>query len=113
MVLGDPPHPKQITFAGGRFLFDDHRDMPDTMVISYQFDDMVMTMENGTFTSYMDKIAQDVREGDLFPFWPQCSTRIEIYGTDAVMYVGWHGGGWQVFTKAKTQSRPGELVAQA
>ena len=29
MILNDPPHPKAITFTGGRFLFDDHRDMPD------------------------------------------------------------------------------------
>ena len=28
------------------------------------------------------------------------------------MYVGRHGGGWQVFGRAKQQSRPGELVAQ-
>lgn len=112
MVLGDPPHPKTIAFTGGRFLFDDHREMPDTMVISYQFDDMVMTMENTTFTSYMDKIAPDIRESDdLHPFWPQCATRIEIYGTDALMYLGRHGGGWQVYGKAKTQSRPSDLIA--
>jgi hypothetical protein len=28
------------------------------------------------------------------------------------MYVGVHGGGWQVFGRAKRPSRPGELVAQ-
>src|SRR5262249_27491806 len=36
----------------------------------------------------------------------------EIYGTKGLMYVGRHGGGWQVFGRAKQQSRPGELVDQ-
>ncbi len=113
MVLGDPGHPKAITFAGGRYLYDDHQEMPDTMVISYEFDNMVMTMENGNFTPYMDKIAMDIRESlTEYPYWPQCATRIEIYGTEGLMYLGRHGGGWQVFGKAKTQSRPAPLIAQ-
>jgi hypothetical protein len=40
---------------------------------------------------------------ELFPYWPQCATRIEIYGSEGVMYVGRHGGGWQVFTRPKLQ----------
>ncbi len=53
-----------------------------------------------------------MRTGDLFPYWPQCATRIELYGSKGLMYVGRHGGGWQVFGKAPRQSRPGELIVQ-
>ena len=45
----------------------------------------------------MKKSAQDVRYGDKFPHWPQNATRTEIYGTKRMMYLGRHGGGWQVF----------------
>ena len=112
MVLGDPPIPKAVNCFAGRLMYDDHREIPDIMEISFEFDGMVMTMENGTYTPYMDKIAQDVRDNDLFPNWPQCATRIEIYGSEGLMYLGRHGGGWQVFGRSKTQSRPGELIAQ-
>lgn len=112
MVLGDPLWPKAITFAGGRYLYDDHQEMPDTMVMTYEYDNFVMTMENGNFTPYMDKIAWDIRESlTEYPYWPQCATRIEIYGTEGLMYLGRHGGGWQVYGKAKVQSRPTPIIA--
>ena len=45
----------------------------------------------------MKKIATHIRDGDLFPDWQFCATKIEILGTKAFMYLGRHGGGWQVF----------------
>jgi len=32
-----------------------------------------------------------------FPDWRTNADRIEIYGTDGMMFLGRHGGGWQVF----------------
>ena len=55
-----------------------------------------MTMECTNFPPYMSKSGGDVRGGDNFPDWRQNATRIEIYGTKRMMYVGRHGGGWQV-----------------
>ncbi len=49
------------------------------------------------FTPYNKKSQPDIRFGDKFPYWPQNATRIEIYGTKRMMYVGRMGGGWQVF----------------
>jgi hypothetical protein len=60
----------------------------------------------------MHKIAIDIRQSDNFPFWPSCATRVEVYGSKGLMYIGVHGGGWQVFGEAKQQSRPYELIAQ-
>jgi Oxidoreductase family, C-terminal alpha/beta domain len=96
----------------GAQYFKGDQDAPDTQVVAYEFDGLTMTFELTLWTPYMDKIAPDVRAGDLFPYWPQCATRVELYGTKGVMYMGRHGGGWQVFGASKKQSRPGELIAQ-
>jgi predicted dehydrogenase len=112
MLLGDPQFSGRVHATGGRFAFDDDQEVPDTQVVAYEFPKMVLTFELTGYPPYMDKIATDIRNGDLFPYWPQCATRIEIYGTKGVMYVGQHGGGWQVFGRPKQQSRPGELVDQ-
>jgi hypothetical protein len=46
---------------------------------------------------YMKKISQEIRNNDLFPDWQFCATRIEILGTKGFMYLGRHGGGWQIY----------------
>ena len=45
----------------------------------------------------MVKIPTEVRESTTeFPDWyPFIGTRIEIYGSDGMMILGRHGGGWQ------------------
>jgi predicted dehydrogenase len=113
MLLGDPPLPRAVYGLGGRYAFQDDQEVPDTQVAVYELPKLVLTFELTGYPPYMDKIAQDVRDGDLFPYWPQCATRIELYGSKGLMYVGRHGGGWQVFGKAPRPSRPGELIAQA
>jgi hypothetical protein len=104
-------YPISVVAKGGQY-FKGDQETPDTQVVTYEFDGLTMTFELTLWTPYMDKIAGDVRAGDLFPYWPQCATRIEVYGTRSVMYMGRHGGGWQVFGAAKKPSRPGELIAQ-
>ena len=42
-----------------------------------------------------------LRNGDIFPHWPQSATRIELYGEKGMMCVGRMGGGWQVFVRTK------------
>jgi len=65
-----------------------------------------MTIENTQYARYMAKIPGSIRAADTFPLWPQCATRIELYGTTQQMVLGRHGGGWQVFTSG------GKVVAQ-
>lgn len=107
-------YPKAVYATGGKFAFpDSDAEVPDTQVAVFEFDRLVVTFELTQYAPYMDKIATRVRYSDTFPYWPQCATRIELYGTKGLMVVGRHGGGWQVFDKAKEQSGPGEVVAQA
>ena len=97
-------YPKTVYSVGGRFNSQGAAETPDTQIAVWECDNMVVTFEMTLYTPYMLKISPLIREAtDKFPYWPQCATRIEIYGTEGVMYVGRHGGGWQVFTRPKLQ----------
>jgi len=96
MVVGDPDEPKSTFCAGGRVLYDDKRDIPDNQTITYDFGTFPMTVEASTYGEYMSKASPEIRYGNLFPNWPFNSDRMEIYGTEGMMYLGRHGAGWQV-----------------
>jgi predicted dehydrogenase len=99
MVLGDPDNPKSSFCAGGRVLYDDARDIPDNQTITYDFGEFPMTVEASIYGEYMSKAPPEIRYGDKFPNWPFNSDRMEIYGTEGMMYLGRHGAGWQVLGK--------------
>lgn len=99
MVMGDPDHPRSSFCAGGRVLFDDTREIPDNQTITYDFGEFPMTMEASIYGNYLTKVSPEVRFSDSFPNWPFNSTRMEIYGTGGMMYLGRHGAGWQVLGK--------------
>lgn len=96
-VMGDPPSPKTVTHTGGIVALRDGRDTPDTQYATYEYDEFTLLFQGALWSPYMKKIPQYIRDGDLFPDWPFCATKIEILGTKAFMYLGRHGGGWQVF----------------
>ena len=90
--------PRQVHASGGNMVFKDDREVPDLQVVTFDFDDLVMTFELTQYTPYMRKTNGQIRGGQAFPYWPQNSTRIELYGTKRLMTLGRHGGGWQIFT---------------
>jgi predicted dehydrogenase len=93
-------HPKSVFSTGGRFHTTGAAETPDTQVATYDFDTMLVTFEMTLYTPYMLKIAPQIRQSlTEYPYWPQCATRIEIYGDRGLMIVGRHGGGWQVFDR--------------
>jgi predicted dehydrogenase len=96
MVIGDPPHPKAVHCVGGRLAHDDPCEIPDVQAVTYDYGEFTVTADVTSFPPYMKKSPGDVRFGDKFPYWPQNATRTEIYGTKRMMYLGRHGGGWQV-----------------
>ncbi len=103
-------YPKSVFSTGGRFNSKGAAETPDTQIATFDFDHLVMTFEETLYTPYMIKTDMDVRNGDIFPYWPQNTERIEIYGEQGVMYVGRHGVGWQVFGRQK--NREPVIVAQ-
>lgn len=95
-------YPKTVHSTGGRFHQQGAAETPDTQVAVFNFGDLVLSFELTLWTPYMLKIAPVIRQSDTeFPYWLQCATRIEIYGSEGLMIVGRHGGGWQVFTRPK------------
>ncbi len=96
LAMGDPGHPASVYCTGGNVGFHSQKETPEFLNITYQFPNFSMTCESGSCTPYMTKEGREVRYGSKWPYWPQNSTRIEIYGTERIMYLGRHGVGWQV-----------------
>lgn len=108
--LTNKVYPKSVYSTGGRWAEEGAFETPDTQVVSYEFDDMVMVFEMTLNTPYMIVADQELRDGDIFPHWPQNASRIEIFGTKGLMVLGRHGMGWQVFGRPK--SRRPVVIAQ-
>jgi len=107
MVLGDPGHPKSVYGWGGNNAWGSERETPEFQSINYDFGEFTLTCESGNATNYIKKTPVPIRKSNSqFPDWAQNATRTEIYGTEGMMYLGRHGGGWQVFGK------DGEVLAQ-
>ncbi|KAB2815323.1 MAG: Gfo/Idh/MocA family oxidoreductase, partial [Paludibacter sp.] len=87
LVLDNPGFPKSVYCAGGRYFFNDHREVPDYQMATFDYGNFVLTLQAGTCTPYMAKSSPEVRFGDSFPDWTQNATRIEILGTKRMMYV--------------------------
>jgi predicted dehydrogenase len=97
MVLGDPGHPRIIYGWGGNNAWGSSREVPEIQTVTYDFDKFALTCVSGNATNYMKKTPQNIRmDPTLFPDWRTNATRTEIYGTEGLMYLGRHGGGWQV-----------------
>lgn len=97
LVLGDPPHPKSVHATGGNRPWGSEKETPEFLSISFEYENYVLTCESGNATSYMKKTPSNIRQDPkLFPDWRTNATRTEIYGTEGLMYLGRHGGGWQV-----------------
>jgi predicted dehydrogenase len=99
LALGDPGLPQAVFCAGGRVIFNDKREIPDNQTVAFDMGEYVISLESSQYGNYLYKTPQDVRFSDKFPEWSTNSTRIEIYGTEGMMFLGRHGGGWQVFGK--------------
>jgi len=88
-----------VASSGGNYAFKDDNETPDTQTATFDFGDCQLHFAQIEYGNYMLKEDPTVRAGELFPLWQQYSTRIELYGTKGVMFLGRHGGGWQVFTR--------------
>ena len=96
-------YPESIFSTGGRFHASGDAETPDTQLAVFKFSNMLMAYEQTLHTPYMLRNDPGIRNGDIFPHWPQNYTRIEIYGERGVMYIGRMGGGWQVYVRPKSR----------
>jgi predicted dehydrogenase len=97
LVIGNPLHPKSVYGWGGNHVFGGTCETPEFQSIVYDFGEFTLSCDNASATNYMTKTPGNIRrDKNLFPNWRNNSTRTEIYGTEGLMYLGRHGGGWQV-----------------
>jgi predicted dehydrogenase len=94
-------YPSSAYCVGGVFNTEGALETPDTQSAVFEFPKMLMTYDQTLYTPYMLESDDGIRNGDIFPYWPQNATRIELYGDRGVMYVGRMGGGWQVYIRPK------------
>jgi len=103
MLMGNPGMPKSVSCDGGRIHHKgDDGEIPDVQILSFDFDNFVMTFELTGYPPYMRKTTGTIRRSDKFPYWMKNATRVELYGSKYMMTIGRLGGGWQVTT---TQGR--------
>jgi predicted dehydrogenase len=105
-VLGNPSHPRSVLCVGGNYGFESQREAPELQAITWDFGKFAMTCDSGNSTNHLRKSNGEERYGKKWPHWPSNAERIEIYGTDRLMYLGRHGIGWQVV------EADGKLVAE-
>ena len=100
--------PKAVHNSAGLYSGRANWEVPDTQVMVWEFDDMLMTLNGSTMTPYCKKAQFEFFKShwgpnqideNQFPEWMFNATRFEVYGTDAMMIFGRHGGGYQVYGK--------------
>jgi predicted dehydrogenase len=93
--------PKSVHHTGGKLFFKDIAETPDTSMVTYAYGGLTLVFQQAWWTPYMVNLANNVRESmTQFPDWyPFNGTRTEIYGSDGMMILGRHGGGWQHFDR--------------
>jgi predicted dehydrogenase len=106
-------YPKAVVSGGGINFFKDDQETPDTHTVTWEYDDgLTMAFEQVLWAPYMQKTPLETRDTDGIPNWPFNGTRIEIYGTNQIMFLGRHGDGFQVFDKdgKSVVERPGRFT---
>jgi predicted dehydrogenase len=96
-------YPSTVYCTGGRFGAQGDAETPNTQMAVFEFPQLLLTYEQTLSTPYMLRSDPGIRNGDLFPHWPQNATRIELYGDRGMMCVGRMGGGWQVYVRPKSR----------
>ena len=72
-----------------------------SMLVTFDWGEYLMQVDQIMGVPYMLETDMVARQSDIFPYWPQNSTRVEIYGQNALMIIGRLGAGWQVFVRTK------------
>jgi predicted dehydrogenase len=96
-------YPLSVTAHGARYDTSGGNETPDTLVATYDFGKLLLEFELTLNTPYMARLSAAVREGDTYPLWPQTASRVEIYGSDGVMYLAPYGAGWQIFGRPRRE----------
>jgi len=89
--------PRSVRATGGLYYPDANAELPDTLIATYEYEDLTLVFELTWWTPNMIKTSWEIRDSDQFPQWDFNGTKVEVYGSDGKMVIGRHGGGWQVW----------------
>ncbi|MGD9635454.1 MAG: Gfo/Idh/MocA family protein [Pirellulales bacterium] len=104
MALDITELPKSV-YSSGQKRAGSIAEVPDTLVTTFEFANkpFPMVFQQTLRGDYMVKADDGIRNGDIFPYWPQNGERIEIFGTKGMMLLGRHGSGFQVFVRPQNR----------
>jgi predicted dehydrogenase len=89
--------PKAAHCSGGVFAQKDGREIPDTFVATWEYDDVLFHLQASQNAPYKSSsLGTGIGTTDEMPDWLFSGVSLEVYGTDGMMFCGRHGGGWTV-----------------
>lgn len=89
--------PKTAANSGGVFHYKDGREWPDTQITTYEYPDLTLIIQSTLWADSIQETPSVIRDGDQYPNWLMNGTKIEVFGTKGVMFMGRHGGGYQAW----------------
>ena len=90
-------YPTAVSCVAHKLARKDAQETPDTQVVTWEFDDIMMTFDLTLWTPHMVKIPWAMRDTDAFPDWPFDAMKVEVHGTAGMMLFEIVGGGWQAW----------------
>lgn len=107
MVMGDPESPKEVYCYGSSPFSAIKKEVPQFQTVTYNYDSFTLTCESGVAVPYLKSRQLPASlNAETALNWPHLAERIEIYGTNGLMYLGLNGTGWQVIGAG------GKIIAQ-
>ena len=98
--------PKTIYAQGRAYREPGASEAPDTVITTFEFDKATLVYEQTLYAPYMIKSDMEKCRHTAISsltLRPQNGERIEIFGSKAMMILGRHGCGWQVFGRQKNR----------
>lgn len=90
----DDLHPKSVASTGGRYIFEDNSDIPDTQHVVYRFEKFDLVWEHRHYAGN----PQEKHNVGLY-----------FYGTNGVLHLGWLDG-WSFYPRGDVNGTPAEHV---
>jgi predicted dehydrogenase len=90
--------PQSVQSDGGVLVSNDGREIPDSMVTTWNYDGLMVHLHATSIAPYKGFVHRnEVALTDKMPNWKFISCPLEIYGTEGYMDLSRHGGGWVAY----------------
>jgi predicted dehydrogenase len=94
----DQAYPKAVCCMGGIHHLDDGRKHPDSLYVMFQYDRFNMIWQGGGWFRHFETPFHAGSEGLEHRRW-ELKNRIDVMGTDGILFTARHNAGWQVFRR--------------